>query len=182
MNVKLTFPDGSIREFEAGIKIEDVAQAISPSLKKKCVAGKLNDELVNLNTEINEDAKIVFVTNDMPEAFEILNHSTAHLLAHAVSLLYPNAKMGVGPAIEEGFYYDFDLGDIKLEPKDLAKIEKKMMELSNKDLKINHYDLSKEEAKKLMASDPYKCELIDAVEGEMVHIYEQVRKFVSSNY
>ena len=173
MNVKLTFPDGSIREFEAGIKIEDVAQAISPSLKKKCVAGKLNDELVNLNTEINEDAKIVFVTNDMPEAFEILNHSTAHLLAHAVSLLYPNAKMGVGPAIEEGFYYDFDLGDIKLEPKDLAKIEKKMMELSNKDLKINHYDLSKEEAKKLMASDPYKCELIDAVEGEMVHIYEQ---------
>ena len=173
MNVKLTFPDGSIREFEAGIKIEDVAQAISPSLKKKCVAGKLNDELVNLNTEINEDAKIVFVTNDMPEAFEILNHSTAHLLAHAVSLLYPNAKMGVGPAIEEGFYYDFDLGDIKLETKDLAKIEKKMMELSNKDLKINHYDLSKEEAKKLMASDPYKCELIDAVEGEMVHIYEQ---------
>ena len=173
MNVKLTFPDGSVREFAAGIKVEDVAQAISPSLKKKCVAGKLNDELVNLNTEINNDASIVFVTQDMPEAFQILNHSTAHLLAHAMSLLYPDAKMGVGPDIEEGFYYDFDLGDVKLEPKDLAKIEKKMLELSNKDIKIEHYDLSKEEAKKLMANDPYKCELIDAVNGDMVHIYEQ---------
>ena len=171
--IKLTFPDGSIREFESGIKVEDVAQAISPSLKKKCIAGKLDGELVDLNTPICEDKSIVFVTSDMPEAFEILNHSTAHLLAHAVSLLYPDAKMGVGPAIEEGFYYDFDLGEVKLEPKDLAKIEKKMLELSNKDLKITHYDLSKEEAKKLMANDPYKCELIDAVEGDSVHVYDQ---------
>jgi len=171
--IKLTFPDGSIKEFEQGIKVEDVAQTISPSLKKKCVAGKLNGELVNINQEINENSSIVFVTQDMPEAFEILNHSTAHLLAHAMSELYPNCHMGVGPDIEEGFYYDFDLGDVKLEPADLAKIEKKMMEISNKDIPIVHYDLSKEDAKKLMAKDPYKCELIDAVEGDSVHVYEQ---------
>ena len=171
--VKLQFPDGSFREYEEGIEVIKVAEMISPSLKKKCVAAKLNDVLVDLDTKINNDASIVFVTQDAPEAFEILNHSTAHLLAHAVSLLYPNAKMGVGPAIEEGFYYDFDLGEDKLEPADLVKIEKKMMELSNKELAISHYDLSKEEASKLMANDPYKLELIEAVEGETVHVYEQ---------
>ena len=171
--VKLQFPDGSFREYEEGIEVIKVAEAISPSLKKKCVAAKLNDVLVDLDTKINEDSSIVFVTVDSPEAFEILNHSTAHLLAHAVSILYPNAKMGVGPAIEEGFYYDFDLGEEKLEPADLVKIEKKMMELSNKEFQITHYDLTKAEAKKVMANDPYKLELIDAVEGDTVHVYDQ---------
>ena len=160
--VKLQFPDGSFREYEDGIEVIKVAEMISVSLKKKCVAAKLNDVLVDLDTKINSDSSIVFVTTDSPEAFEILNHSTAHLLAHAVSILYPNAKMGVGPAIEEGFYYDFDFGDTKLEPADLVKIEKKMVELSNKEIAISHYDLSKEEAKKLMANDPYKVELIEA--------------------
>ena len=171
--VKLVFPDGSIKEFEKGIEVIKVAEKISPSLKKKCIAAKLNDVLVDLDTKVESDASIVFITQDSPEAFEILNHSTAHLLAHAVSLLYPNAKMGVGPAIEEGFYYDFDLGEVKLEPKDLVVIEKKMMELSNKEFPVKHYDLSKEEAKQVMANDPYKLELIDAVEGDSVHVYEQ---------
>ena len=171
--VKLQFPDGSFREYEEGIEVIKVAEMISVSLKKKCVAAKLNDVLVDLDTKINSDSSIVFVTTDSPEAFEILNHSTAHLLAHAVSILYPNAKMGVGPAIEEGFYYDFDFGDTKLEPADLVKIEKKMVELSNKEIAISHYDLSKEEAKKLMANDPYKVELIEAVEGDTVHVYDQ---------
>ena len=171
--VKLQFPDGSFREYEEGIEVIKVAEMISPSLKKKCVAAKLNDVLVDLDTKVNSDASIMFVTQDSPEAFEILNHSTAHLLAHAVSILYPNAKMGVGPAIEEGFYYDFDLGEEKLEPADLVKIEKKMIELSNKEFQVTHYDLTKEEAKKLMANDPYKLELIDAVEGETVHVYDQ---------
>ena len=171
--VKLQFPDGSFREYEEGIEVIKVAEMISPSLKKKCVAAKLNDVLVDLDTKISADASIMFVTQDSPEAFEILNHSTAHLLAHAVSILYPNAKMGVGPAIEEGFYYDFDLGEEKLEPADLVKIEKKMIELSNKEFQVTHYDLTKEEAKKLMANDPYKLELIDAVEGDTVHVYDQ---------
>ena len=171
--VKLQFPDGSFREYEEGIEVIKVAEMISVSLKKKCIAAKLNDVLVDLDTKITSDSSIVFVTQDSPEAFEILNHSTAHLLAHAVSILYPNAKMGVGPAIEEGFYYDFDFGDDKLEPADLVKIEKKMVELSNKEIAISHYDLTKDEAKKVMANDPYKLELIEAVEGDIVHVYDQ---------
>ena len=171
--VKLQFPDGSIREYEEGKTLLEVAESISISLKKKCIAAKLNDELVEMDTVLTNDASIVFVTQESPEAFDILNHSTAHLLAHAMSELYPHAKMGVGPAIEEGFYYDFDLGETKIEPADLVKIEKKMMELSNKDIKITHYDLTKEEAKKVMANDPYKLELIDAVPGDIVHVYDQ---------
>ena len=171
--IKLTFPDGSIKEYKKGIKVVEVIESISISLKKKCLAGKLNDTLLNLEDEIYEDGNILFITPDSKEAFEILNHSTAHLLAHAVSELYPHAQMGVGPAIEEGFYYDFDLGDTKLNPNDLAKIEKKMNEIINRDLKIEHSIVSKEDAKKLMSNDKYKLELIDAIEGDTVNVYKQ---------
>ena len=171
--IKLTFPDGSIKEYKKGIKVIEVIESISISLKKKCLAGKLNDTLLNLEDEIYEDGNILFITPDSKEAFEILNHSTAHLLAHAVSELYPHAQMGVGPAIEEGFYYDFDLGDTKLNPNDLAKIEKKMNEIINRDLKIEHSVVSKDDARKLMSNDKYKLELIDAIEGDTVNVYKQ---------
>ena len=171
--IKLRFPDGSIKEYKKGVKVVEVIESISISLKKKCIAGKLNDELLNLEDEIYVDGDILFITPTDKEAFEILNHSTAHLLAHAMSELYPHAQMGVGPAIEEGFYYDFDLGDTKLNPSDLAKIEKKMMEIASRDLKIEHSVVSKEVAKELMNNDKYKLELIDAIEGEEVNIYKQ---------
>ena len=171
INVK--FPDGSVKQFEDGILLIDIAKSISPSLAKKCVAGKINGELCNLLDKVSDDDEILFITENMDEAFAILNHSTAHLLAHAVHELYPHAKMGVGPDIEEGFYYDFDLGDTKLEPQDLEKIEKKMHEIEKRDLKIEHFDLSKSEAKKLMESDEYKQALIDDVPGDSVHIYKQ---------
>jgi len=171
--VKLTFPDGSIKEYKKGIKVIEVIESISISLKKKCLAGKLNDNLLNLEDEINEDGEILFITPESSEAFEILNHSTAHLLAHAISELYPHAQMGVGPAIEEGFYYDFDLGDTKLNPNDLIKIEKKMNEIVSRDLKIEHSVVSKEVAKKLMSNDKYKLELIDAIDGDNVNVYKQ---------
>ena len=171
--IKLTFPDGSIKEYKKGIKVVEVIESISISLKKKCLAGKLNDSLLNLEDVIYDDGNFLFITPDSKEAFEILNHSTAHLLAHAVSELYPHAQMGVGPAIEEGFYYDFDLGDTKLNPNDLAKIEKKMNEIINRDLKIEHSIVSKEDAKKLMSNDKYKLELIDAIEGDTVNVYKQ---------
>jgi len=171
--IKLTFPDGSIKEYRKGIKVIEVIESISISLKKKCIAGKLNGTLLNLEDEIHEDGDILFITPNDKEAFEILNHSTAHLLAHAVSELYPNAQMGVGPAIEEGFYYDFDLGDVKLNPNDLAKIEKKMNEIANRDLKIEHSVVTKEEARALMSNDKYKLELIDAIEGDLVNVYKQ---------
>ena len=173
MNIKLTFPDGSIKEYAKGIKVIEVIESISISLKKKCLAGKLNDRLLNLEDEIHEDGNILFITPNDKEAFEILNHSTAHLLAQAMSELYPHAQMGVGPAIEEGFYYDFDLGDTKLNPNDLAKIEKKMNEIANRDLRIEHSIVTKDEAKALMNNDKYKLELIDAIDDELVNVYKQ---------
>ncbi len=173
MSIKLTFPDNSIKEYNEGIKVIEVIESISISLKKKCIAAKFNDELLNLDDKIHNDGNILFITPDSKEAFEILNHSTAHLLAHAISELYPHAQMGVGPAIEEGFYYDFDLGETKLNPSDLEKIEKKMQEIANRDLKIEHSIITKEDAKTLMSNDKYKLELIDAIDGEKVNVYKQ---------
>lgn len=171
--LKITLKDGSVKEVLEDSLIIQFAKELSPSLAKKCVAAKYDGILVNLSDKLTHDGMLELITEDDEEGFKILNHSTAHLLAHAISLLYPNAHMGVGPEIEEGFYYDFDLGDVTLVPEDLAKIEKKMEELSKQDIKITHYDATKTDAKKLMASDPYKLELIDAIEGDSVHVYEQ---------
>lgn len=171
--LKITLKDGSIKETAEDNLIISFAKELSSSLAKKCVAAKYDGVLVNLSDKLTHDGSLELITEDDEEGFKILNHSTAHLLAHAISLLYPGAHMGVGPEIEEGFYYDFDLGENVLVPEDLPKIEKKMMELANQDIKITHYDVTKEEAHKLMASDPYKLELIDAIEGDTVHVYEQ---------
>ena len=172
--IKLTFPDGGIKEFEDGIEVIKVAEAISPSLKKKCVAGKLNGNLVDLSTKINEDSSIIFITQDMPEALDILNHSTAHLLAHAMSILYPHAHMGVGPDIEEGFYYDMDLGDVKLTEEDLPKIEKKMQALVASGMEIKREVVSKEEAKEIFKNDVYKLELVNELpDDEVITMYRQ---------
>ncbi len=169
--MKITFPDGNQREFENGMRVVEIAQAISPSLKKKCVAGRVNDKLVDLDFVINTDSTLMLVTNDSSDAFDILNHTTAHLLAFAVSELYPHAQMGIGPSIEEGFYYDFDLGDVRLSDDDLVKIEKKMMELSKKDYPITSEVVSKGTAKEMFSSDAYKLELIDTADSEDVSIY-----------
>ena len=127
--VNLLLKDGSKLEFENGIKPMEVAKSISQSLAKVCVVAKLNGNLIGLKEELNDvSGEFVLITEKDPEAFEVLNHSTSHLLAHAVKRLYPNAKFGVGPAIEEGFYYDIYLEE-KLEEKDLAKIEKEMKQI-----------------------------------------------------
>ncbi len=169
---KLEFKDGSIKEFEEGTLYIDIAKSISPSLAKKCVVSKVNGVLVDLCDKVNADAKLEFITTDDKEAFEVLNHSTAHLLAHAVKRLYPGSKFGVGPDIEEGFYYDFDIPQT-ITPEDLVKIEDEMKKIVKENIKIEHTKVSKAEAKKLFASDEYKCELIDAVDDEMVGIYTE---------
>ena len=126
--IKITFPDGSVKEFESGINSEKIAETISSSLAKKCIIAKVNGELYDLSREICEDASFELLTN-VSEYHDLLNHSCAHLLAWALKELYPHAMFGVGPAIEEGFYYDVDLGDVKLTEEDLPKIEKKMAAL-----------------------------------------------------
>lgn len=171
--IKMTFPDGAVKEFPNGTTTEDIAASISPGLKKKAIAGQLNEKLIDLRTPITEDGSIAIITPDQKEALEVLRHSTAHLMAQAVKRLYGNVKLGVGPVIEDGFYYDMDLED-SITPEDLPKIEKEMKKIISENLEIVRKEVSRNEAKELFAGDEYKQELIDAIpEDEKVTIYEQ---------
>ena len=171
--IKITFPDLSVKEFECGITAEKIAETISSSLAKKCIIAKVNDELYDMSRPIVVDAKLELLT-DVSSYYDLLNHSCAHLLAWALKELYPNAMFGVGPAIEEGFYYDVDLGDVKLTEEDLPKIEKKMAALVASGEKIKRFEVSKEEALELFKDDIYKTELINELpEGSVISVYEE---------
>ena len=104
--MKIKLPDGSIIEFESEKSLFDIASSISPSLKKRCIVAEVNGKLVDMNTVIKADSSVKFITDKDPEALEVLRHSTAHLLAETVKKMYPHAHFGVGPVIEDGFYYD----------------------------------------------------------------------------
>ena len=171
--IKITFPDLSVKEFECGITAEKIAETISSSLAKKCIIAKVNDELYDMSRPIEVDAKLELLT-DVSSYYDLLNHSCAHLLAWALKELYPNAMFGVGPAIEEGFYYDVDLGDVKLTEEDLPKIEKKMAALVASGEKVKRFEVSKEEALNLFKDDIYKTELINELpEGSVITVYEE---------
>ncbi len=170
--IKLTFPDGSVKEYQKGITTIEIAKMISPGLAKKAVCGKINDALYDLNKEILEDATISIITKDQDFAFEVLNHSTAHLLAQAIKRLYPKAQFGIGPTIEEGFYYDVDFGDDVVTEADLAKIEKMMANISSEAVEITRKEVSKEEALEIFKDNPYKVELINELEG-VISTYSQ---------
>lgn len=170
--LKITLKDGSVKEVEEGKLVIEVAKELSSSLAKKCVCAKVDGVLVDLKYKLTKDAKLELVLFEDKEAFEIINHSCAHLLAQAMKRLYPNTLCGVGPAIEEGFYYDFGVStSVALE--DLPKIEAEMKKIVKENISINHYYLSKAEAKEKFKDDKFKCELIDAVEDDVVGIYEQ---------
>ncbi|WP_078555446.1 threonine--tRNA ligase [Bacillus alkalicellulosilyticus] len=173
--VQLTFPDGAVKEFPQGVSTEDVAASISPGLKKKAIAGKLNGELIDLRTPIEENGEIEIVTPDSKESLEILRHSTAHLLAQAVKRIYGDVKLGVGPVIENGFYYDIDSQE-PITAEDLTKIEKEMKKIISENIDVVRKEVSRDEAISLYKeiNDPLKLELIDAIPaGETVTIYEQ---------
>ncbi|MCR5786384.1 MAG: threonine--tRNA ligase [Acholeplasmatales bacterium] len=170
--IKLTLKDGSVKEVEEGLSYIEIAKGLSSSLAKQVVVAKVDGQLVDLGDICQKDCNLEFIVKGDKEAFDVLNHSTAHLLANAVKELYPDAQFGVGPEIEEGFYYDIAFTS-PIQPADLAKIEKKMVQLSKANIKITHKDMSKEEAHKIFAADKYKTELIDAVEGDTVHFYTQ---------
>ncbi|MFN2747687.1 threonine--tRNA ligase [Bacillus sp. z60-18] len=173
--VKIKFPDGAVKEFPKATTTEDIAASISPGLKKKAIAGKLNDKEIDLRAPILEDGAIEIITESSEEALDIMRHSTAHLMAQAIKRLYKNVKLGVGPVIENGFYYDVDLEEA-LTPEDLPKIEKEMKKIVGENLPIERKEVSREEAKERFAAigDDLKLELLDAIpEGETVSIYEQ---------
>ncbi|WP_449621172.1 threonine--tRNA ligase [Robertmurraya sp. Marseille-Q9965] len=173
--VKLSFPDGAVKEFPFGTTTEDVAASISPGLKKKAIAGKLNGSMYDLRRPIEEDGAIEIVTAGSDEALEVLRHSTAHLMAQAIKRLYKNVKLGVGPVIEGGYYYDIDLEE-SITPEDLPLIEKEMKKIINENIEVVRKEVSRDEAIQLYKEigDEYKLELIDAIPAdEKVTIYEQ---------
>lgn len=173
--VKITFPDGAVKEFAKGTTTEDIAASISPGLKKKSLAGKLNGKEIDLRTPINEDGTVEIITEGSEEGLQIMRHSAAHLLAQAIKRIYKDVKFGVGPVIENGFYYDVEM-DEAITPEDLPKIEKEMKKIVNANLPIVRKEVSREEAKARFAEigDDLKLELLDAIpEGETVSIYEQ---------
>ncbi|MBT2686460.1 threonine--tRNA ligase [Bacillus sp. ISL-37] len=173
--LKISFPDGAVKEFPAGTTTEDIASSISPGLKKKAIAGMVNGQPYDLKRAIEEDAAIEIVTPDHPEALEILRHSSAHLMAQAIKRLYRDVNLGVGPVIEGGFYYDIDM-EHSLSPEDLPEIEKEMKKIINENIEIVRKEVSREDAVKFFKElgDPYKLELIEAIPAdEKVTLYEQ---------
>lgn len=176
--IQLTFPDGAVKEFDKTATTEDIAASISPGLKKKALAGKLNGKEIDLRTPLLESGTIEIITDKSEEALDIMRHSTAHLLAQAIKRLYGkehHVQFGVGPVIENGFYYDVDI-DVAITPEDLPKIEKEMKKIINSNLPIERIEVTREEAKKRFEAigDQLKLELLEAIpEGEAVTIYEQ---------
>lgn len=171
--INIQFPDGNSKEFDKGTTTEEIAQSISPGLRKKAVAGKFNDKLVDLTRPLESDGAIEIVTPGSEEALEVLRHSTAHLMAQALKRLYGDVKFGVGPVIEGGFYYDFDM-DESISSDDFEKIEKTMKQIVDENHKIERKVVTRDEAKAFFSDDPYKLQLIDAIPAdENVTLYSQ---------
>jgi len=171
--IKITFPDGSQKDYKKGVMPIEIAQEISMSLAKKVIGAKYDEQLIELNRKLTSDGKLKLITQNDLEALEILNHSTSHLMAQAILNLYPNAKFGVGPAIEEGFYYDVDLGDVTLSDKDLEKIEVEMKKNAKLDQKIERLEVTYKKAKEIFKNDEYKLEIIEQYKQEKLSIYKQ---------
>lgn len=171
--VMIQFPNGKQQLFAQGVTLTDIAKAISPSLAKKAVAGSVNGTTVDLTRPILTDAQIAIYDVNSAEGIKIIRHSTAHLLAQAVKRLYPSAHFGVGPVIENGFYYDIEL-EQSLIPEDMQNIELEMKKIAKENYTVSRKEVTKEEAAQLFASDPLKLELLEAIPPEeLVTVYEQ---------
>lgn len=175
MNIKITYPDGRVDEKPSGIRASEIARDISPRFEQQLVAARVNDVLVDLDTVLVEDASIVFVKAVDPEAHEILLHSTSHIMAQAVKRLFPDVKVTIGPSIENGFYYDFDI-EKPFSDEQLTAIEAEMKKIVAEDLPVKRVEISREDAIKRFEdmNETYKVEIISELpEGEIISVYEQ---------
>jgi threonyl-tRNA synthetase len=172
--ITITLPDDSTRELSAGATVADLAASIGAGLAKAAIAGRVNGDLVDVTTPLTNGARVEIVTEKSPEALEIIRHSTSHLMAQAVKELFPQAKVTIGPAIESGFYYDFDM-DSPFTPEDLERIEAKMAQLAAADQKIERRVFSSADAVKMFADmgESYKVELINDLGVDTVSVYSQ---------
>src|SRR3954471_22814901 len=172
-NIRL--PDGSTKSFPAPLTVAEIAQAIGPGLARAALAGKVNGKLVDTGYRIANDADVAVVTDKDPEANDLLRHSTAHLLAHAVKELFPDAEVTIGPVIENGFYYDFSYKR-PFTPEDLAAIEKRMAEIAKRDLPVTREVWPRDKAVEFFKSigEHYKAEIIASIpSGEDVSLYRE---------
>src|SRR5690625_3932752 len=173
--IKIVFPDGNSKDFPVNTTGEEIAQSISPGLRKQALAIKLDEEFVDLTRPLEQGGKIEIITYQSDEGINIMRHSTAHLLAQAVKRLYKDVQFGVGPVIDEGFYYDMDLAH-SITTEDLPKIEKEMQRIIDANLPIERMEVSRNEAIEMFREigDDLKIELIaDIPEGEKITIYKQ---------
>ncbi|AFM81922.1 threonine--tRNA ligase [Streptococcus mutans] len=159
--IKITFPDGAVREFEAGATTFEIAESISKSLAKKALAGKFNGQLIDTTRAITQDGSIEIVTPDHEDALDILRHSAAHLFAQAARRLFPDIHLGVGPAIQDGFYYDTDNEAGQISNEDLPRIEEEMKKIVKENFPSVREEVTKDEAREIFKNDPYKLELIE---------------------
>ena len=173
--ISITFPDGNVKQYENGITPLQIAESISPRFAADVLAAKVNGQDWDLARPLSEDASVEFFKWDDAEGKHAFWHSSAHLLAEALQELYPGVKFGIGPAIENGFYYDIDPGEHKITAEDFKKIEKKMLELASRKEAIVRRDISKADALKMFGDrgETYKCELISELEDGHITTYTQ---------
>ena len=170
----VTLPDGSQRTFDEPLSVMQLAESIGPGLAKACVAGKIDGELVDAADIIDHDAEVAIITARDPEGLEVIRHSCAHLIGHAVKQLYPEAKMAIGPVIDDGFYYDIDFG-VSITPDDLAAIETRMRALIDEEYDVVREYVDRDHAMLafLHRDEPYKQEIVREIpEGETIRLYQ----------
>ena len=171
----IRLPDGSVKKFDKPVTVAELAQSIGPGLARAALAGRVNGTLVDTSYRLDTDADVAVVTDKDRDGLEILRHSTAHLLAHAVKELFPDAQVTIGPVIEDGFYYDFSFKR-PFTPEDLAAIEKRMSEIAKRDLRVERTVMPREAAVKLFEEmgEHYKAEIISSIPGgEAISLYRQ---------
>ncbi|MCL5292744.1 MAG: threonine--tRNA ligase [Actinobacteria bacterium] len=171
-HITVELPDGTMLQMEEGSNVRDLAEKIGARLAKAAVAARLDGRAVDLKTGLVDGARVEIITDRSPDGLDVARHSAAHIMAHAVVEMYPNVKLGIGPTIEDGFYYDFLLEE-PLNVNDLSQIEGKMREIVRADEPFARREISRNEAREIFADQPFKLELIDELEGETVSIYEE---------
>jgi threonyl-tRNA synthetase len=172
--IRITFPDGAVREYNEGITAIEIAKSISEGLARNVLSASVNGEVWDATRPIQHDARLVLHTWDSEKGKATFWHSSAHLMAEAVEALYPGVKFGIGPNIESGFYYDIDFGDKNISSDDFKKIEEKMLELARKKISFQRKEVSKADAIKYFTekNDPYKIELLQDLEDGSITLYE----------
>ncbi len=173
--INITLPDGSVRSYEQPVTVAEVAASIGAGLAKAALAGRVNGRLVDTSHRIDSDAELAVITDRNPEGLDMLRHSTAHLLAHAVKELFPDAQVTIGPVIEDGFYYDFSYKR-PFTPEDLSAIEKRMLEISKRDIRVEREVMPRDEAVQFFSDmgEKYKSQIIASIPSdEPISLYRQ---------